>query len=267
MRLTSIAVLLICAAPFAAAAQAPTAFIPGGEYASFYPAAVSVGSEAEPERKTKVAPFRMDVHLVTNAQFLAFVREHPTWRRGAVPALFADTGYLRHWSGPDTLGDGAGGRQPVSHVSWFAARAYCRAGGGRLPTEDEWEFVARADAESIDASDDPQFLQTILSFYGRPRTSALAQVGMAPANAWGLHDIHGLVWEWVEDFNASLMSGDNRQDGDEQLARFCGGASLGAENVRDYATFMRFAFRSSLEADYTVRGLGFRCVRDAGKDQ
>ena len=190
--------LAAMAFPLGAAAQAPspTVLIPGGEYTSFYPAAVSAPSEAVPERKTKVAAFQMDVHPVTNAQFLAFVREHPTWRRGAAPALFADAGYLRHWSGPDDLGVSAGGDQPVVHVSWFAARAYCRANGGRLPTEDEWEFVARADTETLDASDDPQFLQTILAFYGRPRTAALAAVGRAPANAWGLHDIHGLVWEW-----------------------------------------------------------------------
>ena len=230
--------MVVLAVPGGVLAQEPTpqVMVPGGEYRPFYPVSTGAGADAgspAPEPFVTVSAFRMDTLPVTNAQFLAFVTANPKWRRGAAAALFVDDGYLRHWAGPDALGPDAGADQPVVYISWFAARSYCRAQGGRLPTEDEWEFVARADAEAIDASDDPAFLERILAFYSKPRSSQVPNVGQGAPNAWGLYDVHGLVWEWVEDFNASLLTGDNRQAGDQQLARFCGGASLGAENIRE----------------------------------
>ncbi len=251
---------ILLAASASAQEPSPQILISGGEYRAFYP---QQEADLTLEPLTRVEPFKLDDRPVTNAQFLAFVNAAPRWRRGTATPLLADAGYLRHWAGPLTLGPGVEPHQPVINVSWFAARAYCGAHGRRLPGEHEWEFVARADEAHLDASDDPDFLRRILDFYSRPRTGPLAPVASSAPNAWGAYDMHGLVWEWVEDFNASFLSGDNRQEGDKQLQRFCGGAALGAENVRDYATFMRFAFRSSLQAAYTVRSLGFRCADDA----
>src|SRR3546814_2970750 len=71
---------------------------------------------------------------VTNADFLAFVRVHPEWRRDRVATVLAETRYLSDWAGADRLGDDALPEQPVVQVSWFAASAYCEAQGGRLPT-------------------------------------------------------------------------------------------------------------------------------------
>ena len=105
-----------------------------------------------------------------------------------------------------------------------------------------------------------QTTEEALAFYSRPR-GKLPEVDAAAPNPLGLRGMHGVIWEWVEDFNASLVSPDNRQDGDPERKRFCGGAAVGAEDVEDYATFMRLAFRSSLEATYAVHNLGFRCAR------
>lgn len=58
--------------------------------------------------------------------------------------------------------------------------------------------------------------------------------------------MHGVVWEWVYDFNGSLVSSDNRESGDAAAERYCGGAALGAIDIANYAAFMRYAFRSSL---------------------
>lgn len=208
-----------------------------------------------------VRAFELDRRPVTNAEYLAFVRSAPRWRRGEVPALFADASYLSHWGGALELGE-AGPQQPVTHVSWFAARAYCAARGRRLPTEAEWEVAARASATSVDASTDPDFVAQILAWYARPRRAALAAVGSGEPNVFGIYDLHGLVWEWVWDFNASLVSGDDRQRGDPAQTRVCGGAAIGAADPGNYAAFMRYAFRSSLRASYTVPNLGFRCARD-----
>lgn len=207
-----------------------------------------------------VPAFDMTDHLVTNDEFATFVRSQPRWRRSAVSRLFADEQYLTHWVGDVELGPNARPRQPVVRVSWFAARAYCESVHARLPTELEWEVAARADTRRADAHRDPEFVRTILAWYSHPARE-LRDVMQAPPNFFGLYDMHGLVWEWVEDFNASIVSADDRARDDDQGSRVCGGAAFGAADTADYATFMRFAFRSSLRASYTVQNLGFRCVR------
>lgn len=213
----------------------------------------------------EVPRFFLDERPVANAEMLAFVTANPAWQREQVPGTLADERYLAHWAGPLELGDpGLNNRpeQPVTHVSWFAARAYCRSVGKRLPTEREWELAASADERRKDARADPAFQRRILDWYGQTRVSAMPAAGSGAANAWGVRDLHGLVWEWVHDFNATLVTGDDRDRGTGDGAQFCGAGAVGAQDVADYATFMRFAFRSSLGARYTTKNLGFRCAAD-----
>ena len=91
----------------------------------------------------------------------------------------------------------------------------------------------------------------------------IAPVGKGAANYWGIRDLHGLVWEWVEDFQATLVAEDDRSKGSPERSRFCGGTGAQAVDPGAYATFMRVAQRSALEARYTTAQLGFRCARDA----
>jgi sulfatase modifying factor 1 len=228
--------------------------IPGGDYKPLY------AKEAKPRQ---AAAFFMGTTPVTNTDFLAFVVAHPEWRRSRVTRDMADANYLRHWAGDLELGPGADKMKdaPVTNVSWFAARAYCESKGLRLPTQDEWEFAARADATRIDASADQAFLRKLLEWYSKPATGPLPAVQSAEANVYGLRGLHGLVWEWVHDFNSTMIVGDSR--GDESLERklFCGAGSLLASDVSNYAAFMRYAFRSSLKGSYCVGSLGFRTAR------
>jgi sulfatase modifying factor 1 len=228
--------------------------IPGGEYKPLY------AKEAKPRQ----APaFYMGTTPVTNTEFLTFVVAHPEWRRSKVTRDMADANYLRHWAGDLELGPDAAKLKdaPVTNVSWFAARAYCESKGLRLPTQDEWEFAARADATRVDASTDQAFLRKLLEWYSKPATGVLPAVQSAEANVHGLRGLHGLVWEWVHDFNSTMIVGDSR--GDESLERklFCGAGSLLASDVSNYAAYMRYAFRSSLKGTYCVSSLGFRTAR------
>jgi formylglycine-generating enzyme required for sulfatase activity len=225
----------------------------GGEYAPLY--------RIPGLTRVTVRDFVMDAKPVTNREFLAFVRSHPVWTRSAAPSVFRDASYLSHWRGDLELGPSALRDQPVTRVSWFAASAYCAARGARLPTEAEWEYAARASETDRDASRDAEFTARILRWYSQPQPDTLPNVGNSPANAWGLFDMHGLVWEWVEDFNTPRAIADSRR-ASETGGRFCGGAAVNATNVADYAAFMRFAFRSSLRASFTVHNLGFRCAAD-----
>jgi formylglycine-generating enzyme required for sulfatase activity len=88
-------------------------------------------------------------------------------------------------------------------------------------------------------------------------------VGTTPANVYGIRDLHGLVWEWVEDFNALMISGDSREQGDPDLLKYCGSGALSLEDRENYALAMRLALLSSLEAHATTLNLGFRCATSA----
>lgn len=228
----------------------------GGRFTSILPPAPN-------ESEVTVGRFKLDRTPVTNAQFLAFVRKHSKWRRDRVARLFADEGYLSHWKSPTALGAGARPLQPVTRVSWFAAKAYCAAQNARLPTWHEWEFAAAADEGSPDARRDPAWRQRILAWYAEPSQSPLTDVGRRRANHYGVHDLHGLIWEWVLDYNALLVSNDSREQGGADRSRFCGEGALNMADRENYAVLMRIALLSSLQAADTTANLGFRCATEA----
>ena len=240
----------------AAAASAPAGYasLPGGNF-------ISALKYEDSGSGVQIAPFRLMSVPVTNADFLAFVRRHPQWRRDVVAGVFAEARYLSHWATPLQLGDKALPRQPVVWVSWFAAQAYCRAQGAQLPSWSQWEYAAAADELRRDARADRAWRERILAWYAQPSTRALAAVGTQPANAHGLRDLHGLVWEWTEDFSAMLVSSDNRQQGDPDRLKFCGAGALSINDRDNYAVLMRVALLSSLGAADATANLGFRCAR------
>jgi formylglycine-generating enzyme len=236
----------------ARAAEPPTGMraLPGGSYAAFYP--------VKGEQPIVVAPFLLDERPVSNAEFLAFVRAEPRWRRSMVSPLLADGAYLSQWSSDLELGAGAPPDSPATFVSWFAADAFCRRAGKRLPTEAEWELAAAPPPG--DAAANAEVERRILAFYARPR-GPLPRVASTPPDEHGIRDLHGVIWEWVEDFNASFAASDARSDRERALESVCGGGAIGAADTRRYTAFMRIAFRSSLQASYALHHLGFRCAR------
>ena len=210
-------------------------------------------------KEMPVAAFHLDVRPVTNGEFVTFVCENPNWQRSRVPRLFADEGYLAHWAGDADLGN-ARAEQPVTNVSWFAAKAFAAAQGKRLPTTAEWEVAAAAGFTLGDGAKDKEFQQAIANWYGTPTPLVMPDAGGGRENIFGVRDLHGLVWEWTSDFNRALVTGDARGDTGLERQLFCGAGSLGASDRENYPAFMRFGFRSSLRAGYTVHNLGFRCA-------
>lgn len=228
--------------------------IPGGGYQPFY----TLGVKRAPVR---VPAFALDAYPVTNADYLGFVTAHPAWRKSQVKGLFADPQYLRAWSGDTAFAPGLA-HSPVTYVSWFAAEAYCQAQGKHLPTVDQWEFAARASETQADASRNRAFTERILSWYSQPAQARLPAVGRF-RNLYGVWDLHGLVWEWNRDFNAVMVTAEARQNASVDRNLFCAGGSASGTDPSDYAAYMRFAFRSSLNARYTLQNLGFRCAKEA----
>lgn len=227
----------------------PTALLPvaAGAFEPLFPG-------RDGRKSVPVAAFRLEQHAVSNAQFLAFVAACPQWRRSRVSPLFADAGYLAAWRSDLDPGPRAA-ELPVTNVSWFAARAYARWRGRRLPTNAEWELAAALPLEG-----DEDLTRVVLDWYSKPMPERPLPIGAGTRSAGGLQDLHGLVWEWVDDFATAMTTGDARGATDLQRNLFCGAGAVGSARPDDYAAFMRYAMRSSLSGAHTTRNLGFRCA-------
>ena len=255
MRRAALVLLLLLPVAGALAGGAAWVKLPGGTFRS--------ALKYEDGSTARVLPFALQKRAVTNGEFLAFVQSHPRWRRDRVPTVFADARYLSQWPAPTRVDDAdAQAAQPVTNISWFAARAYCEAQGARLPSWREWEYAAAADETRRDARRDPAWHERLLGWYSRPSDAALPRGGLQAPNAYGVQDLHGVVGEWIDDFSSLLVSGDARNGGDGNRMKFCGAGSLAMADRENYAVLMRVTLLSSLEARDTTSHLGFRCAKD-----
>lgn len=247
--------LLACALLLASftASAADYVLIPSGSFASV------LSDNSRNNAPVQVALFLMRATPVTVGEFLTFAARHPEWQKGKAPAVFADASYLHQVSNQGVAATDAD--RPVTSVSWFAAQAFCESEGGRLPTWYEWEYVAAADETHADARHDPAWREKILSWYAQSPGTSQQFVG-GPANYYGVRDMHGLIWEWVDDFNALLISADSRNQGDPEKLQFCGAGAISLQDRENYAILMRIALLSSLSGADTTNNLGFRCARN-----
>lgn len=137
----------------------------------------------------RVESFYMDTHPVTNAEFLEFVAENRQWRRSQAKSIFVDESYLGHWEDDLSIGTDVDPESPVIIVSWFAARAYAKWKDKRLPTLQEWEYVASASASRPIASRDKAFVRQILDWYSRSNPDRKPAVGEGDPNYHGVYDM------------------------------------------------------------------------------
>jgi len=209
--------------------------------------------------KISVNSFYIDIYPVTNIEYAEFVKKNPQWANNNINNLFADKNYLSQWidiNFEDIL------FYPVVNISWFAAHAYCSFFGYRLPTIDEWEYVASSSKKSPVGKDDPKYLQDVLDWYISSQHKTLTSIYSLNCNYWGVCGMHGFIWEWVQDFNSVILLNTDAEGGGLEEILYCGATAINSVDPTDYVAFMRFAFRNSLEASYTMSNLGFRCVKD-----
>ncbi len=287
-----------------AAASNEYILIPGGTFRmGTDDAPQSVREDGEgPSRKVQITEYYLQKKEVSNAEFARFVEETgyvteaekfgdsfvldillsekvqseisqavkdaPWW----LPVQGAS---WLHPEGKDsTIGER--GDHPVVHVSWNDVVSFCKWNGGRLPTEAEWEYAARGGLEGrlFPWGNNPtprgeHWMNIWQGQFPDNNTEEDGYLSTAPVNAfypnkYGLHNMVGNVWEWVEDWWTTRHSGE--------FVRDPRGPSTGKDKVKKGGSYMchkeycyryRCSSRSLNTPDSSASNLGFRCAKDA----
>jgi formylglycine-generating enzyme required for sulfatase activity len=211
--------------------------IPAGKFIMGSPDSEQLRSKSEgPQHEVTISkPFYIGATEVTQAQYEAIM--------GSNPSFYKDT------------------TNPVDKVSWNDAAEFCKKisektrQAVRLPTEAEWEYACRAGtAKAFSFGEDDRALGDY-AWYPGNSGGKTHPVGQKKPNAWGLHDMHGNVWEWCADWYGEYPNGEvtDPQGPASGTSRVLRGGSY-----RFDPTYCRSAFRSYDTPDYSVINFGFR---------
>jgi len=239
-------------------------------------------SEERPQHSVTLSSFKMGKYEVTQEQYEAVMGNNPS-----------------NFSSNPQAGE-TQGKRPVERVSWYDAIIFCNklsileglspayrisgstdpavwgtvptssdatwnaveivtgSNGYRLPTEAQWEYACRAGTTTAYNTGD--IISDNTGWYTSNSGSKTHEVGLKPANAWGLYDMHGNVWEWCWDwYNSSYYSRSPANDpmgaaaGSSRVER---GGSWGID-----ASIARSSFRSNIYPYCRYIDIGFRLVR------
>ena len=221
-------------------------------------------------KRVTVSSFYVDKYEVSNREYRAWAEGQPDMQPD--PAAWEDAGAV---VARDSYYEGASfADYPVVAVTWNQAQAYCEAQGGRLPTEAEWEYVARSGrAGGIYPWDGPEPRAAnggYLANYnpGRGGYAAdgyafTAPVAAFPSTPWGIYNIAGNVAEWtLDNYTPSYSNiGDfnPRFESEEETLHIVRGGSWDSD-----AFYIGVGVRTSQEEDEASIYTGFRCVRELG---
>ncbi len=214
--------------------------IPGGSFL--------MGSDdfddTRPIHRVTLSPFEMGKYPITQAQYKAVMGNNPSRFKG------------------DNL--------PVESISWHDAVEFCRrlsrqtGQHWRLPTEAEWEYACLAGSTGKYCFGNNETLLKDYAWYGKNSDSKTHPVGEKLPNNWGLHDMHGNVWEWCQDWYAPYSSNtatdpQGPADGDYRVLR--GGSWVSDRGIA------RAVFRDYYFPAFRDLNIGFRVVRSSARQE
>lgn len=230
---------------------APMMFVPAGEFLmGSSDADKDAQSNEKPQHTVYLDAFWMDKYEVTNALYKKCVDAGKCLPPNPTKSYTRDPYY----------GNAQYDNYPVVYVSWDDANSYCEWVGKRLPTEAEWEKAARGSDGRIYPWGNT-FDKNLLNS-GEGGAGDTTEVGQYPngASPYGLMDMAGNVWEWVNDwYDGNYYSNSPRENPQ--------GPSTGQYRVlrggswSNYRDLVRAANRNAYAPNNRNNNIGFRCAR------
>ncbi len=217
--------------------------IPGGRF--MMGSAEGEGNDSErPAHAVEIRPFHLGRYPVTNEEYALFLQAHPKEKQ---PKYWADRRFNQ-------------ARQPVVGIDWNAACRFAHWAGGRLPTEAEWEYAVRAGStsqffwgESVADADN-------YAWFSNNSQGTTHPVGEKRPNGFGLSDMAGNAWEWVQDrwhddYQGAPGDGSAWEDGGDSRRVVRGGSWYYVPQ------YLRSAYRNRITTDGAFYNQGFRLAR------
>ena len=252
-----------------------TALIPAGMFIMGSPESELNRSSSETQHVVTLSAFRMSKYEITNEQYAAFLNaksigSNGLYAAGAYPTqplIHENSDFGLNYSGFQWVPEAGYEASPVNYVPWYGAAEFAAYVGGSLPTEAQWEYACRAGTTTpFSTGSCLTNLQANYNWsipYGACTNSVTTgpgkpqPVGTYAANAYGLYDMHGNVWEWCSDWYGeySTSTQTNPTGPATGLDRVIRGGSLGSR-----AEDCRSAYHYSYYPGSHGIFLGFRVV-------
>lgn len=252
-----------------------TALIPAGTFTMGSPTTEFNRNSDETPHQVTLSAFRMSKYEITNAQYAVFLNakgigSNGLYAAGTYPTqvlIYANTSMGLTYSGSQWTPASGCETKPVISATWYGAVEYATYAGGRLPTEAEWEYACRATTStpfntgSCLSNAHANYMWN--SPYGTCTNtvtifpSKTQAVGSYAANAFGLYDMHGNVYEWCNDWYGSYptTAQTNPTGAASGSARVIRGGCWGFG-----ANFCRSAYRDDFSPTAHNYATGFRIV-------
>jgi formylglycine-generating enzyme required for sulfatase activity len=231
----------------------------------------------ETQHTVTLSAFRMSKYEITNAQYAAFLNaksigSNGVYTAGAYPTqalIYASVSYDwgLHYTNNQWVPVAGYENNPVIYVTWYGATEFATYAGGALPTEAQWEYACRAGTTTPFHTGNCLTNLQANYYWANPystctNTNTTCQfftqpVGTYTANAYGMYDMQGNVWEWCSDWYGTYPT--TAQTNPTGAATGWYRVSRGG-SWADGAQYCRSAYRSSAGPSYDYWGLGFRVV-------
>jgi formylglycine-generating enzyme required for sulfatase activity len=219
-----------------------------------------------PTRTINVSQFYMSRNVVTNAQFATFLNAYGSsivkdGEFAGKPMLKVDSWGIINNNG---TWQAATGYElfPMIEVTWYGANEFCKASGGRLPTEAEWEYAAKGGPTQQSYTFSGNSTASVVAWYCDNSGLINHPVGLKAANSLGLFDMNGNVYQWCSDWFGRYADFGTSGDLDPK------GPAAGVSKVirGGYRSIgsgdLHLTNRESLSPDESYNFVGFRLVKD-----